>query len=415
MAISLVFVFASHAADWPAWRGPDGMGHCVETVLPLRWTATENVRWKVALPERGSSTPVIWRDRIFLTQATDKGRKRSTLCLDRRDGHTLWERTIEYVRDEPTHETNYYCSASPTTNGERVVVSHGSAGVWCYDLDGGEQWHRDLGECLHIWGNAASPVLFQDLVFLNFGPGERTFLIALDKKTGNEVWKMDQPGGRLGDKGQSEWFGSWSTPVIACLNGRDELIMTWPGAVKAYNPRTGELLWQCSGLAKDKGPDRLVYTSPLVTSDVVVAIAGFGGPAIGVKTGGTGDITETHRLWRHPTAPQRIGSGVIVGDHVYIVDEPGTIRCIECKTGRLIFDERLTTSTWGSLVHAGERLYFTNRDGETFVLAARPKFEILSRNPLKETTQASIAVSDGEIFIRTFKHLWCIRDGATSR
>ncbi|HTK74498.1 MAG TPA: PQQ-binding-like beta-propeller repeat protein [Gemmataceae bacterium] len=405
----------AHSGDWPAWRGPDGMGQCPESKLPLRWSDTENVRWKVALPDRGNSTPVIWRDRIFLTQGTDKGRKRSTLCLDRRDGHTLWERTVEYTKREPTHETNYYCSASAATDGERVVVSHGSAGVWCYDFDGRELWHRDLGECQHIWGNAASPVLFQDLVFLNFGPGERTFLIALDKKTGQDVWKADEPGGRSGDKGQSEWLGSWSTPVVARINGRDELVMTWPGVVKSYNPRTGDLFWQCSGLAKDKAPDRLVYTSPLVTSDVVVAMAGFGGPAIAVKTGGSGDVTGTHRLWRHPTAPQRIGSGVIVGDHVYIVDEPGTMRCIECQTGNLLWDQRLTSSTWGSLVHAGERLYITNRDGETFVLAAKPKFEVLSRNPLKETTQASVAVSDGEIFIRTFKHLWCIREGATPR
>ena len=267
-AALLSLVSACPAGNWPAWRGPDGMGQCAETDLPLRWSTTENVRWKVALPDRGNSTPVIWGNRIFLTQATDKGRKRATVCLDRRDGRTLWERTVDYTRREPTHETNYYCSASAVTEGERVVVSHGSAGVWCYDFDGRELWHRDLGEGLHIWGNAASPVLYQDLVFLNFGPGERTFLIALDKKTGKDVWKVDEPGGRSGDKGQSEWFGSWSTPVAARIGGRDELVMTWPGVVKSYNPRTGDLLWQCSGLAKDKGPDRLVYTSPLVTPEI---------------------------------------------------------------------------------------------------------------------------------------------------
>jgi len=367
------------------------------------------------MPDRGNSTPVIWGDRIFLTQATDQGRKRSTLCLDRRDGRTLWERTVEYTKREPTHETNYYCSASAVTDGERVVVSHGSAGVWCYDFDGRALWQCDLGECLHIWGNAASPVLYQNLVLLNFGPGERTFLIAFDKKTGKEVWKLDEPGGRMGDKGQSEWFGSWSTPVVTRIGGRDELIMTWPGVVKSYDPRSGELLWQCSGLAKDKAPDRLVYTSPLVTQDVIVAMAGFGGAAIGVRTGGKGDVTESHRLWRHPSAQQRIGSGVIVGDHVFMVDEPGAFRCIECKTGKILWSEQLTKSTWGSLVRAGERLYITNRDGETFVLAAKPKFEVLSKNPLKETTQASVAPSNGEIFIRTFKHLWCIREGATAR
>jgi outer membrane protein assembly factor BamB len=199
---------------------------------------------------------------------------------------------------------------------------------------------------------------------------------------------------------------------VARTHGRDELIQTWPGVVKSYDPRTGRLLWLCEGLGKDNAPDRLVYTSPLVTPDVVVAMAGFGGPAIGVRTGGSGDVTATHRLWRQPGAPQRIGSGVIVGEHVYVVDEPGTFRCIEWKTGKTLWTERLTSSTWGSLVRAGDRLYVTNKDGETFVLAARPAFEVLARNPLKETTQASVAVSDGEIFIRTFKHLWCIGDSA---
>jgi outer membrane protein assembly factor BamB len=289
-----------------------------------------------------------------------------------------------------------------------VVVSHGSAGVWCYGFDGQELWHRDLGECHHIWGNAASPVIHRDLVILNFGPGERTFLVALDKATGREVWKVEEPGGRMGDKGQREWVGSWSTPVVARVGDRDELVMTWPGVVKSYDPATGRLRWQCDGLAKDAAADRLVYTSPLVTPEVVVAMAGFGGPAIGVRPGGSGDVTATHRLWRHPSAPQRIGSGVIVGEHVYVVDEPGTARCIEWKTGRTLWTERLTGNTWGSLVHAGGRLYVTNRAGETFVLAAKPVFEVLGRNPLKESTQASVAPSDGELFIRTFKHLWCI-------
>jgi hypothetical protein len=163
------------------------------------------------------------------------------------------------------------------------------------------------------------------------------------------------------------------------------------------------------------GNDRLVYTSPLVTPEVIVAMGGYGGPAMGIRTGGSGDVTETHRSWRHATAPQRIGSGAVIGEHVYILNEPGTFQCIEWRTGKILGTERLTTSTWGSLVHAGDRLYITNRDGETFVLAAKPQLEILSRNPLDETTQASIAVSEGELFLRTFKHLWCISERAATR
>jgi outer membrane protein assembly factor BamB len=399
---------AVRADNWPAWRGADGMGHCTETKLPVKWSADENVLWKIKLPGPGNSTPIVWGDRIFVTQATDKGKKRGLLCLSKKDGTTLWHKVVEYDEAEPTHDTNPYCSASPATDGERVVVSHGSAGVWCYDFEGKELWHRDLGKCLHIWGNAASPLLHDDLVILNFGPGERTFLIAMDRKTGKDVWKVEEPGGKRGESGE-KWIGSWSTPTLLKLKDREELVMSWPGVVKAYAPKTGELLWTCEGLDKDKATDRLVYTSPLVTPEVVVAMAGYGGPALAVKPGGKGDVTQTHRLWRLPTAPQRIGSGVIVGEHIYILNETGMMECLERKTGKTVFNERAGTGAWGSLVHADDKLYVINSDGETLVLAAKPKFEVISRNPLnKERTRASIAVSDGKLFIRTYEHLWCI-------
>src|SRR5262249_31667583 len=164
-----------------------------ETDLPLTWSATENVRWKVKLPDRGNSTPIVWGNRIFLTQAVEKKDLRTLMCLDRKDGKVLWQREVEYTEKETTHGTNPYCSASPATDGERVVVSHGSAGVYCYDLDGKELWKRDLGKFNHIWGNASSPVIWKDLVFLNCGPGERVFLLAMDKKTGEDVSKVEHP------------------------------------------------------------------------------------------------------------------------------------------------------------------------------------------------------------------------------
>jgi outer membrane protein assembly factor BamB len=404
-----MFALLACAENWPAWRGPEGTGYCREKNLPVTWSATENVRWKVPLPGPGNSTPVIWGDRIFLTQATEKGKKRSLLCLDRKDGRTLWQQTIEYTEREPTHGTNPYCSASPVTDGQRVVVSFGSAGWACYDFEGQQLWHRDLGPCLHIWGNAASPVLYERLALLNFGPGERTFLLAVDKTTGEEVWKVEEPGGKLGDKGSSEWIGSWSTPAVATLAGRDELVMSWPSVLKSYNPRTGELLWTCHGLERDQATSALVYTSPLVSPDVIVAMGGFSGPSLAVRTGGTGDVTETHRLWRVRSGPQRIGSGVIVGPHIFMANEPGTFQCIEGQTGQELWTERLGKGIWGSLVYADGRLYVTNLEGETLVLAAQPTFEILSRNPLNERTLASIAIANGAIFIRTYQHLWCVQ------
>ena len=403
----LLSALQANADNWPAWRGADGQGVCKEKNLPLKWSASENVAWKVPLPDQGNSTPVIWGDRIFLTQATEKGTKRSTICVNKKDGSKLWEKTVEYKEVEPTHATNPYCSASAATDGEIVVVSHGSAGVFCYSLDGKELWNRDLGKCHHIWGNAASPVLWKDRVFLNFGPGPRTSLIAMNKKDGKEIWKVEEPGGLVGNKGET-WIGSWSTPVIATINGREELVMTWPGAIKSHDPKTGEVFWSCKGLDRDKAGSRLVYTSPLVANDFVVAMSGYGGPAIAAKTVGKGDVTETHRLWRHPGNPQRIGSGIILGEHIYMMNEPGTFQCIEAKSGKILFTERVGSGVWGNLVLIEDKFYVTNLEGETYILAAKPKFEEIARNHLKERTLASIAASDGRLYIRTYKHLWCI-------
>jgi outer membrane protein assembly factor BamB len=211
---ALVLVGGVALADnWPGWRGPTGDGRTAETELPLNWSATENVRWKAPLPDVGNSSPVVWKDRVFLTQSQDKGARRAVLCFDRANGRLLWQREVRFDGQEPTHATNPHCSATPATDGQRVVVSHGSAGLFCYDFAGQELWHTDVGKLEHIWGNASSPVLHGDLVFAWCGPGERQFLLALDKRTGKEVWKHDEPGGNAG-KDQSEWRGSWSTPVI---------------------------------------------------------------------------------------------------------------------------------------------------------------------------------------------------------
>jgi outer membrane protein assembly factor BamB len=396
----------AHAENWPGWRGPRGDGTSTEKDLPTVWSPEENVRWKTKLPGPGSSSPIVWDNRVFLTQSIDaKGKERAVLCFDRSDGKLLWQRSVPFHGEEPTHATNPYCAATPVTDGERVIASHGSAGVVCYDFTGKQLWHRDLGKFIHIWGTAASPILYGDLVLLNCGPGERTFLIALDVKTGRDVWKVDEPGGKSGLKGESEWTGSWSTPRIINIGGQDQLIMSWPHAVKAYVPKTGELIWTCRGLTQ------LVYTSPVVTPEVVVAMSGFYGAALAVRTGGKGDVTETHRLWHHAMKnPQRIGSGVIVGEHLYMANAgPGTIQCIELMTGKDLWEQkRLGENCWGSLVLADGKLYATDQSGATFVLAARPRFELIRKNRLGEHTNATLAISDGEIFIRTDQHLWCI-------
>jgi outer membrane protein assembly factor BamB len=396
------------AENWPAWRGPRGDGSSTDKNPPLRWSRTVNVRWKVRLPDAGNSSPVVWGDRVFLTQALDKGSRRAVLCFDRADGKLLWQRETPYKDREPTHATNPYGSATPATDGERVVASLGSAGMVCYDFAGKELWRKDVGKLYHIWGNASSPVLCGNLAILWCGPGDRQFLLAVDKASGQTVWEHQEPGGKYGHS-PKEWVGSWCTPLLARVGGHDELILCVPGKVKGFDPGTGQELWSCAGL----GP--LVYASPVCSAAdrIVVALSGFHGPDLAVRAGGKGDVTATHRLWRHAQGiPQRIGSPVIVGGHAFLLNESGLAQGFDLKTGKDLGPrERVSASqSWSSPVAAAGRLYVPNQAGDTLVLAASPPFEVLARNPLGERVLSSIALSDGQVFVRTYQHLWCIEE-----
>jgi outer membrane protein assembly factor BamB len=404
LALLLLCASLVRADNWPAWRGANGSGHTNEKDLPTEWGPDRNVKWKIPLPDQGNSTPVIWGDRVFYTQATERGKKRTLHCLDRATGKERWKVEVPYADKETTHGTNPYCSASPATDGERVIVSHGSAGLFCYDLEGKELWKRDFGKQDHIWGNASSPVIWRDFVFFYVGPGENTKLVALDRKTGKDRWEFVEKDGNFG-KDNKEWRGSWSTPIIAKVGDRDELILSIPLMVKAFEPTTGKELWSCEGLTK------LVYTSPIISPDgIVVAMSGYGGSALAVRAGGNGDVTKTHRLWHHPRAGnQRIGTGVILGDHCYMVNESGQGQRFDLKTGMDDWkNRRISSKTWSSLVLAGDKIYQMNDNAETLVLTTGAEPKELAKNSLNEMTRASIEVSDGELFIRTYKHLWCI-------
>lgn len=400
VSLALLFVFASslQAADWPAWRGSTGQGFCEETNVPVTWSETENVKWKVPLEYQGNSTPIVFGNKIFLTQANGEGATRSLLCLSREDGKLLWRQDVAYPEKEPSWNPNWYCNASPVTDGERVIVSFGSAGVYCYDTGGKELWKRtDLGTWSHKFGNGSSPIIYGELAIQWCGPNEkqgRNFLLAVNKETGETIWEHD------------EQFGSWGTPVIIKHDGRDQLLLSTQPSLKGLDPKTGRELWRCDG------HDKYVYTSPLYAKGVVVAMTGYRGQAFAVKLGGSGDITGD-RLWLHPRNIQRVGSGMIVGDYVYIVEENGVPHCYELTTGEEVWKvtQRLTGGrTWGSMVHAEGRLYVLTKNGTTFVFAASPKYELLATNRVGrgESSNSSPVISDGEIFLRTFRNLYCI-------
>ncbi len=418
LGLLLAGVSAALAGNWPAWRGPLANGQAAEQDVPLHWSTIEHVRWKTALPDEGNSTPIVWGNRVFLTQASDKvdwppknnagpasAHRRAVLCFDRSTGQRLWDRDTIYKEKESTHPTNPFCSASPVTDGERVIASLGSAGLICYDFDGKELWRNDLGKLEHIWGNASSPILYRDLAIIWCGPGDRQFLRAVNKRTGLQVWETAVPGGNYGTQ-SNDWRGSWSTPLIVRVADHDEMVVAVPEKVKGFDPQTGRELWSCDGAGK------LSYASPVYADGIVVVISGYGGPALAVRPGGHGDVTSTHRVWHDARKPpQRIGSPVILEGRVYLLNENGVLQCLDLKTGKDLWDPKPRlegANSWSSLVAAGGRLYVPNQKGDTFVLAAGPKFERLAKNSLDERVLSSIAVADGDLFIRTYKHLWCI-------
>jgi outer membrane protein assembly factor BamB len=408
----LLAVISVGAANWPAWRGPLGAGICEEKNLPIQWSTTNNVKWRVPLPEPGNSTPIVWGARVFVTQPA--GRRRTLLCFDRATGTMLWETGVSTSEAEPTHSANPYCSASPVTDGERVIASFASDGVYCYDFSGKELWRRtDLGRQIHIWGNGSSPVIHGDLCFLNFGPGEMTYLLAMDKKTGQTVWKQDEPSAykhpKAGaqDQADTTYLGSWTTPVLMEVEGKEQLLMSWPKRLVVYEPTSGRELWTCSGL------NPLVYTSPIYAEGIVVIMGGFNGVSMAVRAGGRGDVAQSRRLWYHPKTKQRIGSGVVHNGYLYVHNDPGVAECFELKTGNRIWEERLkgrgaSGENWSSVMLADGNCYTVTQGGDCFVFKASPHFELLSDNCLGEPSNSSVAPSEGELFIRTHRALWCI-------
>jgi outer membrane protein assembly factor BamB len=395
------------AGDWPAFRGPNGDGKSSEKNVPLHWGPDQNIRWKSPLPDKGNSSPIVSRGKAFLTCATEGGQQRGLYCFDRGNGKQLWSKIVPYSKSDPTHGTNPYCGSSPAADGKRVVVWHGSAGLYCYDYEGKELWSRDLGVFKHIWGYGSSPLFLGERIFLNCGPGERTFVTAIDAANGKTIWREDEPGGASGEKGPDEWLGSWSTPLVTKVNGHDEIVVSLPYRVNAYDPADGKILWTCDGLGK------LVYTSPVVSDGVLVTMGGYHGPALGLKLGGSGDITDTSRLWLTTKPnPQRIGTGVVVGKHIYMANEQQLAQCIEIDTGKELWQTRMPEGAiWASPVLVGDRLYVTNQKGSTIVFRPNPeKFELLAENALNEYSNSTLAVSDGQIFLRTNEHLFCIAE-----
>ena len=395
-------VSKARAGNWPGWRGGDGSGVSDERDLPTQWNETSNVIWKTPVHGSGNSSPVVWDDRIFLTTAENGGKRRAVLCFDRATGKQLWRTDCPGDATEETHRLNGYASSTPATDGSRVYAFFGSAGAMAVDFEGRLAWHRDLGPFTCEYGIAGSPTLHGNLLFLNCDQGTDTeaagsFIIALDKNTGQTVWRTERPG-------QSH---SWSTPVLVPVEGTDrlELVLSGDKRVWAYDPGTGEPLWSCEGTKSWVTPTAVSGQGLLY----VVSGETSGGPVMAIRPGGKGDVASTHVAWQSRRGGASVPSPVFYKGRLYVVNDGGILTFFDGTTGKTVLQGRLQGSKFSSsLVAADDKLYITNEDGDTFVLAADSKLKILSKNPLGEPCVATPALSQGQIFIRTKQHLWCI-------
>ena len=393
---TFVLPAAVSAENWPAWRGASGIGVSSDRQLPTTFSPTENVSWKVALPAAGNSTPIVWNDRVFVTCQQDGGKIRSLLCFDRNNGEKLWQHSVAFPQAETAHNDNPFCSGSPATDGTLVYASFDSAGVVACDFSGKVVWQRDLGKLNHVFGPASTPVLYKHLLIIHRGPGDPTHIVALDKTTGETVWDTPEEG--INDK----LYGSWSTPVIYRVGDRDEFALSMPGQLKGFDPLTGKELWKCAGLGPSNYPDTAVGDG------VLIGVSGFQKSMMAVRMGGRGDITADHRLWHVEKTQQRIGSGVVRDGYLYVSNAPGIAECVDVATGETVWKERLEGNLWGSMLLAGDRLYVSNTEGEIFILAASPEYRLIARNAMQEHIKASLAPSDGQLFIRTYQNLYCV-------
>ncbi len=406
-----VFVIGTlPAQDWPTFRGPAGLGVSSAKGVPTVWSAEKNVRWKVPLARPANGSPIVSNGCVFLTYAEDaEGKERSLYCFDRATGKQLWKRSVSHDKKMPTHRTNPYGGSTPAADGERVVVWHASAGLYCYDFKGKELWSHNFGEYRHRWGYGTSPVLHKGRVILHTGPGRQVFVIAMDVATGKFIWRHMEPVyGDGQDNAAKRYMGSWCTPIVVEVAGKEQVLCTMSTRLLGFDIDSGEVLWSCQGLAGKRGD--LAYSSPVVVGDICSVLAGYEGPELGVRLGGKGDVTKTHRLWRHDNRPDNIGSGVAVAGKIYLPDARGFVVCLDPVTGKRLWSARPAKGLlWSSVVFVDDHLFVTNQRGTTVVFEPNPKkCVVVALNELGETTNSTPAFAGSEIFIRTHKHLYCI-------
>lgn len=401
LGVGLVCSQVSRAENWPGWRGPTRDGVSTETNLPTTWSATEGVLWKAALPGSGISNPIVWDDRVLVTSSDGPQQNElHVVCLARDDGRELWHERFWGTAPTLYHANkSSMASPSPVTDGEHVYAFFGTADVFCLDLDGRLAWQRSLAEEYGAFENrfaaSSSPLLYKDLLILQCDHYGASYVLAIDKRTGANRWKLDRP---------EAWL-SWSSPQLVHLgdSDQDELLVCGSEKIDALDPRSGERLWTMGGLARECIP------TPVLGHGLVYAVSGPRGNTYAIRPGGRGDIAQSHVVWSSDRGAPFVPSCILLGDYYYLVEDKGIGTCLDAHTGELVWRKRFGGAFTASPVAADGKIYFVDEEGSTLVVeAGASEFREVARNTLGEPVYASPAISQGRIFLRSASHLYCI-------
>ncbi len=409
LALGLIVVSftLTFAENWPQWRGPLLNGVSNEKNLPQQWSNAQNIAWKLTLPGLSASTPAIWGDNIFLN--VPEGDEFYLWCVDKKQGSMLWKKPLRGRKNElRTHPKHDPSSPSPVTDGKNVYVLNAIGSLHSFDFAGNGVWTRELqkdyGQFNLRFGYASSPLLFEDSLYVQVlrETNEPSYILKIDKKTGKTSWKVDYLEGA-----SIKAADSYATPTILRHAKGVELVIHGTDQITGHDLTTGKELWRVGGLSPE-GPASRIAASPVVADGIIYSPAAVR-PMLALRAGGEGNITDSHRLWSSANGPD-IPTPVTDGKYFYIVNDKGIMRCLDAKTGQIIWGpKRLKPGEYsGSPVLADDKIYITNEEGLTSVVKAGPNFELLAENDLGDRCLSSPAISDGQIFIRTAKSLYCI-------
>ena len=386
------------AENWPQWRGPRLDGTSLDRApAPTKWSATENIAWKTELPGTGHASPIVWEDRVFTVSADEDTHERLLLCVDRNDGLLRWRTRVITAPPEKIHRLNSHASSTPATDGERVYTAfldNDEVVVAAHDFGGGEVWLKRPGKFSSMHGFCSSPIVFQDKVIVNCDHDGDGYIVALARRDGREIWRIDRPNKTR----------SYCVPIIREAAGKTQMVLSGSKCVTSYDPVSGKLIWMMDGPTEQ-------FVASLVFNDragLFFLTAGYPEHHIlAIRPDGEGDVTQTAIAWRTTRGAAYVPSPIAADKWCLVVSDSGVAHCFDAATGELAWQERLGEQH-ASLVSANGLVYFLNDKGVTHVVRPGPKYDLIAENELGEGAFASPALSDGRIFIRGERTLFCL-------